>query len=171
MTIASGVQLWREVRVTVSDYHGMDLDVTVSWSDDLQRLAVSRIDARQPEGGTPVTSEALRQIAVQAFVRRSILASVREGLTPMGAEDLLDRRAFGLITTEEAIACRLAGPTADTLERVAVIYRVALAVGDAPTRAVRDVFEVSQSTAGAWVAAARRKGLLGEAAGPGRATA
>jgi hypothetical protein len=169
VTIAKGFKLWREVVIEVSDYHGMGMDVTVSWSDELRQLVVSRIDIRQPEGGAPITAEALRQIAMQQFVRHSVIASVRDGLTPMGGEDNQERMAFGLIPREQVEQCQAAGPVPETLKWVALLYRGALAMGDAPTKKIRDVFDISQSTAGAWVAAARKQGHLGESEGPGKA--
>jgi transposase len=46
------------------------------------------------------------------------------------------------------------------LARVASVYSVAAAEGHAPTQAVEKRFRTSRSTAGRWVAAARRAGLL-----------
>jgi len=170
VTIAKGFELWREVVIELSDYHGMDLNVTVSWSDELGQLVVSRIDIRQPEGGDPIAAEALRHIAVQQFVRHSVIESVKSGLTPGARIEVgQERAAFGLIATEQVAQCRAAGPIPETLEWVALLYRAAFAMGDGPTKTVREVFGISQSTAGAWVGAARKQGYLGESEGPGKA--
>jgi len=77
----------------------------------------------------------------------------------MGGEDDQERLAFGLIPLEQVAQCQAAGPVPETLEWVALLYRAAFATGDAPTKKIRDVFDISQSTAGAWVAKARKEGL------------
>lgn len=170
VTIAKGFKLWREVVLELWDYNGMDITATVTWSDELRHLVVSRIDVRQPEGGEPITAESLRHIAVLALARRSISASVDSGLTPSTARTVSRTGApSGLITAEQAQRCRTAGPVRETLEYVALLYRAALAIGDPPTKTVRVMFGISQSTAGAWVAAARKQGYLGESEGPGKA--
>lgn len=167
--LAPGFALWREVSIEAEDYHGLDLVVQISWSDEEARLVVSRVDTRQRESGEPVTTERLRAIALRQFVRKSLVASVREGLTPQGGTDDVPRLAFGIIPTETAQACKERGPVGETLEWVAVIYRTAVATGDGPTKTIREVFGISQSTAGAWVAAARRELLLGASEGAGKA--
>jgi len=173
--IAKGFRLWREVVTSLTDYHGMDVRVTVSWSDDLHQLVVSRVDVRQPAGGDPITGEALRKFALQQVIRRSVTVSVLAGLTPGGWShppgSTEERAAFGLIPRERVEQCQAAGPVPETLEWVALIYRAAFAMGDAPTKTVREVFGISQSTAGAWVGMARKQGYLGESEGPGKAGA
>ena len=173
VTITKGFQLWREVDIELTDYHGMDVTATVTWSDEIGHLIVSRLDVRQPEGGDPITGESIRQLALHQFVRRSVIVSVLAGLTPGGWShppgSTEERAAFGLIPTEQVEQCRAAGPVAETLKWVALLYRAALAMDDAPTKTVREVFGISQSTAGAWVAAARKQGYLGESEGPGKA--
>jgi hypothetical protein len=170
VTIAKGFKLWREVVTELTDYHGMDITATVTWSEDLGQLVVSRLDIRQPEGGEPLTTESLRKISVPSRVRQSLVASVAMGLTPADPSALQPQMmAAGLISFEQAEHCKAAGPVPETLESVALLYRAAVAVGDAPTKSVREVFGISQSTAGAWVSAARKQGYLGESEGPGKA--
>jgi len=170
VTIGKGFQLWREVVTELFDYHGMDVTATVTWSDDLHQLVVSRLDIHQPEGGAPITAEAIRHIAVHQIVRRSLTVSVTDGLMPGSIVELgQERAAFGLISKEQVGRCRVAGPVPETLEWVARLYRAALAIGDPPTKTVREVFGLSSSTAGAWVGAARKQGYLGESEGPGKA--
>ena len=170
VTIAPGFKLWREVVTELFDYHGMDVTATVTWSEQQRQLVVSRLDVRQPKGGASVTAEAIRHIAVHQIVRRSVKVSVLAGLTPGSSVELgQERAAFGLISKEQVGRCRVAGPVPETLEWVALLYRAALAIGDPPTKSVREVFELSSSTAGAWVGAARKQGYLGESEGPGKA--
>ena len=170
VTIAPGFKLWREVVTSLTDYHGMDVKVTVSWSDELGQLVVSRFDVRQMVGGEPITGESLRKFALQQVIRRSVTESVKSGLTPGGEVEIgQERAAFGLIPADRVKQCQASGPVPETLEWVATLYRAAFAVGDAPTKTVREVFGISQSTAGAWVGAARKQGYLGESEGPGKA--
>ena len=52
------------------------------------------------------------------------------------------------------------GMAVPDLAKVADVYSIAAAEGHAPTLAVQKRFKMSRSTAGRWVAAARRAGLL-----------
>ena len=69
-----------------------------------------------------------------------------------------------------AIAARLRenGPTTETLEWVAYLYRLGLLRGDPPTKLVEQAIAIPRSTAGRWVAAARAAGLLGQSEGAGK---
>jgi hypothetical protein len=53
------------------------------------------------------------------------------------------------------------GPTADVLEHIAAIYRVARVLGVAPTLAVQTEMDLPRSTATRWLALAREQGHLG----------
>ena len=61
------------------------------------------------------------------------------------------------------------GPTDEALGWVAYAYRLALVVGEAPTKAVRDSMGLPQSTAARWVQQARQRGFLGPSEGRGKA--
>lgn len=52
-------------------------------------------------------------------------------------------------------------------QKVAEVYRAAVLRGDPPTKAVREAFDICQSTAGQRVQRARQAGLLPEASGRG----
>jgi hypothetical protein len=43
------------------------------------------------------------------------------------------------------------------------MYRLSYACGVAPTKSVAELFEMPRSTAGRWIATARKKGYLGKA--------
>jgi hypothetical protein len=53
------------------------------------------------------------------------------------------------------------GPTDEALEYVALAYRFAYALGEAPTKGVMDRLKLTRSTAAKWVMAARERGYLG----------
>jgi hypothetical protein len=61
------------------------------------------------------------------------------------------------------------GPTDEALSWVASTYRLALVVGERPTKAVRDSMGLPQSTAARWVQQARQRGFLGPSDGRGKA--
>lgn len=160
-----GLRLWREVTVVADDYKGYGVEVRVVLDDG--RLTAREVTVTQREGGPPVTGEALRQVTVAAFVRRSIEASAPD--IPREPGESFQLVAFGLLQPPDVTRMRDAGPVAETLGWVAKIYTLALATGDRPTKAVEEVFEVPGYTATRWVAKAREKGLLASAAEPKRA--
>ncbi|MGI8868763.1 MAG: hypothetical protein ACR2F6_07920 [Mycobacteriales bacterium] len=73
------------------------------------------------------------------------------------------------LSDEDIARLKAAGPTEDTLKWVARSYRLALILGEPPTRAVERDLRVPRSTAGRWVALARERGHLGAAEGAGKA--
>lgn len=166
--IVPGIHLWNEVKVQVEDYHGMDLQLVVRLIDG--RLSVDELTVTRPEGGAPITADSLRAIALAQLVKHSLEAHARAGGNPF-AGLVGTQVAFGLLPRKDRDRMREAGPVTETLRHVAAIYKVALAVGDAPTKAVQDVFEVPRYTADRWVAKARERHFLGAAEGPGKAGA
>jgi hypothetical protein len=78
---------------------------------------------------------------------------------PASHEELFDTQYARLLG-----AARRRGPLkAEELTQIASTYRDALAAGEAPTRAVSARYGVARSTAGRWIAEARRRGQLGKA--------
>jgi hypothetical protein len=78
---------------------------------------------------------------------------------PVPAEQRFDTQY-----SQWAAAPRRRGPLRDDdLREIAAVYRAALAAGEPPTRTVAARFGVARSTAGRWVAEARRRGVLGKA--------
>lgn len=154
--IAPGVKLHRQARVELTDYRGYDISARVHVADS-GKVEVTSLEVSQRKGGEPVTGAALRSIAVQKIVREFVRVELsmskghKTGTTVM---------AHGLLTKDEARAAKDRGPTAETLDLVAQVYRLAVLMDDAPTKAVEEVFEVSRSTAGAWIGRARSAGLL-----------
>lgn len=156
-----GLKLWREVTVYGEDYRGFDVAVRVAF--DGTRMTATEVKVEQRQGGPAVTGEALRSVTVDAFVRHSVRANFEL------PDDRRFYHAYGLLSVEDAIHMGNAGPTDETLRWVARLYRLALATGEPPTTAIRQVFHIAPSTAGQWVARARAKGLLGPPEGPGKA--
>jgi hypothetical protein len=82
-----------------------------------------------------------------------------------------ERIAFGLLTKAEAESAKAAGPLDDSLRKVAMVYRAALATQSPPTKAVQDVFDLAARTAGSWIAKAKAKGYIPDADQPAEASA
>lgn len=74
-------------------------------------------------------------------------------------------------THEEADYVSRHGMDDTSLRVIARVYRIAYLRGEAPTKTVEEMFGLPRSTAGRWVAEARKRGLLSESKGPGKAGA
>lgn len=156
--VADGVHV-AEGTVKLTDYHGFDVSAVVAY--DGERLVVDSLTVTRRAGGEPVTGEALRKITIQAMLRDNLRAATRiRGGHGSQLPEGTPVRGFQMITEEEVERLRQAGPAAETLAWVARIYRAADAIGDPPTKAVREAFGISQSTAGNWIGRARSAGLI-----------
>jgi len=161
--LAPGLQVAALVTVTDDDFNGFLVEVEVV--PDKGRLAARSVSVRQRPDGPPVTGEVIRSVPVAAFVRSA--ATVVERAEPVG--DGVFQMLDAALTEQAADEYRQAGPTDRTLRAVAALYRLAYAVGDAPTKGVEQGLGLPRSTAGRWVAMARERGFLGQAEGPGKA--
>ncbi|MCU1668042.1 MAG: hypothetical protein JWP40_969 [Blastococcus sp.] len=164
MTVAPGLQLWSDVEVYAYDHKGYDVVVRVL--ADGTRMWANEVRVTQRDGGPPVTGEALRQVTVAAFVRLAVRAGAVIGKEPWAPES--ERLMYGHLDAKHRDLLREAGPVRETLEWVARAYRLAMAMGERPTKYVEEVFEVPRYTASRWIASARGQGLLGPAE-PGKA--
>lgn len=156
--IAPGVTIWKKATTQLRPYKGYNVDAEVSVSER-GKLEVDSIRVSRTDGGEPVTGEALRKITVQSILRDAVKTAIQMSVgkdIPAGTAV----SAMGMIATEEALRLKNQGPTAETLEWVGRVYRVSELVNDPPTKAVEDVFQVSRSTAGAWIGRARAAGHI-----------
>ena len=139
-------------------------EVTLTVVPENGRLVASGVCVRSIPGGPPVTGEAIRAVPVARLTKEAwtgvLAVEEQDGVTKVSAMSL---------TPEAATQLRANGPTPATLRWVAYLYRVALLVGDPPTRAVETGLGIPRSTAGRWIAAAREQGFLGASEGVGRA--
>lgn len=157
--VADGVRVFEHGTVTLTDYHGYDVTAVVVY--DGERLVVDSLKVSRRSDGEPVTGEALRKITVQAVLRDNLRAATRiSGGRGSEIPPGTPARGQQMLTEETAERLRLTGPEPETLEWVARIYRAADVVGDPPTKAVRETFGISQSTAGNWIGRARAAGLI-----------
>jgi hypothetical protein len=164
--IAPGVTIFEYGEVAMEDYRGFDVAATVAYNG--RRLEVHRLTVSKRADGSAVTGEALRTIAVEDVLRESARHALARGVGAVkiaptvarghwAAPDADVARTVGAAAAERL---REMGPARETLEAVAVVYRVAEVIGEPPTKAVREAFGISQSTAGAWIGRARSAELV-----------
>lgn len=149
-TLFPGFELWNEVVAELHDYHGYDVKALIRLHSE--RLEIDELEVTRRPGGEPVTGIGLRELTFPAIVRKSLSANA--------PEERQERIAFGLMTKEEAETAKAAGPLDDSLRKVAMVYRAAVATQSPPTKAVQDVFDLPARTAGSWIAKAKVKGYI-----------
>jgi hypothetical protein len=124
----------------------------------------NRLTVKRREDGPPVTTEGLREVAVNAFLRLAVEGrlmrvgpTIRDGnkstweLTWAGPIALSERAQAG------------GGPSDSDLRAVADVYQLAYVTGGAPTKTVTQRLGLPRSTASRWIRMARERGLLGPA--------
>lgn len=162
VVVAPGLSMPRTVTVHVEDLNGYNVELVVGARDG--RLVASEVRVCEREGGPAVTGEVLRSIPVATLTKHAAAHALdyeyRDGVASMKAREF---------TPGYVENVRAAGPVAATLEAVAYLYRLAVLMGEPPTKTVEQTLELPRSTAGRWVALARKEGFLGAAEGPGKA--
>lgn len=143
--LGDGVTIPAEISATSPDVGGYTVDLVARYDPTLGRYAAQVVTVRGRDG-QEVTSEGIRTIPVAGILRYAVASVVAPMLAPPRPIDL--------------VALGKAGLTDATLQQVASIYRLALVLGDAPTRRVAEVLAVPRSTAGRWVTRARDRGYL-----------
>jgi hypothetical protein len=152
-----------KLTVVKQEINGYAVEVDVV--PEAGRLVAQAVRVTNLPGGPAVTGEAIRSVPVAMLTklaaRHLMQFTEHEGYTEWEPG----------LTLDSATVARLRenGPRTETLEAVTYLYRLALLVGDPPTKVVETVLGVPRSTAGRWVAAARKHGLLGPSEGSGKA--
>jgi hypothetical protein len=159
--VAPGLAMW-PVTVTATDVNGYDVVVEVVPSEG--RLVAREVRVTQRPDGPPVTGESLRSVQVAMLTKQA----ARHVLTFQEHEGYIEMSPR-ILTAETVEEIHESGPTRRALEWVAYLYRVAVLMGEPPTKAVESALQLPRSTAGRWVAQARQEGHLGPAEGPGKA--
>lgn len=161
--VGPGLVISSPIWVQAEDVNGYDVEVVVTPQNG--RLVAERVTISQREDGPPVTVEGIRSLPIA-------------GLTREAASQLseVEKRSEGMFEivqpslSPEALRQAVeAGPTDETLQLVAYVYRYANAIGQPPAKAVEHTFELSRSKTGRWIALARERGFLGPSEGPGKA--
>jgi len=141
------------IRISASNLP-YDVEIWVELEGD--RFECVELKAERKPGGPPITSEGIRRLPVQDLVRSAAMEAVyKRKKNPKGTAVILTpTRLRGYKRLAEA------GPTEDTLEHVALVYRLAYACNESPTKAVEGSFGLARSTAERWVSKARDLGLI-----------
>jgi len=154
---------------SADNYRGFAIECDVELVNG--HYEAQQFNIRRLPGGPPITTEALRDMAIQLLVGTALTTALHkvtrtdEGAMQVNFDDdwhtADEFTGFGLLIANEARELGQAGPVPETIAAVAKVYLLANALGASPTKAVRETFDISQSTAGAWVGRARSAGLLG----------
>lgn len=150
-------QVGEPLRATV----GVEIDQTRAAT--CRRLTLERVD------GSEVTTTAARNVRVPELLRVACNAAHhRFSLGPDGSPELTKMSGADVERFQQDFPSvdRRRGKTPMSrpeLERIAEIYREALRSGLPPTATVAERQQVARSTAGRWIAAARKAGILGPA--------
>lgn len=148
--------------MTAKDYAGVDVAIDIT--PEGGRLVAQEVRVSRRPGGPPVTGEAVRAVPI-AMLRR---LAVREVLH-VSTQDDYNKMVPRVLTDEVVAEIAQNGPVDTSLEWLAYLYRLALLVGDPPTKYVENALKLKRATAGRWVAKARAQGFLGPAEKPGKA--
>ncbi len=140
----------------------VEVDVTA----ENGRLVATEI--RMRPGAEPVTTESIRKVQVANLVKWAAGTVQRVERVSSEPEPEMVTVPAGVSDADVAYV-KEHGLTDRTLQVVAHTYRMALLMGNSPTKQVEEWLEQPRSTVGRWVSAARKKGYLGPAEGPGRA--
>ncbi|AVT37398.1 hypothetical protein [Plantactinospora sp. BB1] len=139
--IGDGVTVPAEVTARGTFSGGYRAELVAAYDADSGRYVTRRVVV-EADDGQEVTGERLRELPVARLLRLATQGAVAPYLAQHPAD------------------MGKAGPTTETLQQVARVYRLALLSGDAPTQAVAEWLAVPRSTAGRWVTRARDRGLL-----------
>lgn len=150
------LRLMRSPRIEIVGYRGFDLEVQLV-VDETPKIEIGSLKIVRTPQGQEITTENIRSIATQWIINRYLRQEVE---LSFDLEPDVKYSGMGLISAPEAARIKAQGPVAETIEWVAKLYRLADLVGDGPTKAVEETFEVSRSTAGNWIGRARSAGLI-----------
>lgn len=165
MVIAPGLAALSPAGGHDPDCQGFDVELTIEVQQG--RFVATSVEVRQRAGGPAVTGDALRSIPLARMTTELAMTSIKDIESASGETVWVVPRPE--LTPQLAERLRTEGPTSETLEWVAYLYRQAHLLGDRPTVTVEQALGVPRSTVGRWIALARRRGFLGRAEGSGKA--
>lgn len=123
-----------------------------------------RITASAHRGATPdveITPTVLRKIRLGELLRTAVPYAVAVNDDTLGQGTIVELVGAGrLLPQWMAETARRAGPSADTLELVQLIYSVAALAAEPPAQAVASELQISERTATHWIGKARKVGFL-----------
>lgn len=129
--------------------------------DVMRRRVIARSVHVRAVDGSEVTSTSLHSVRLKEVLRLATLEGIR--VNEADWPDLYFGPSHPIpLTPEDAADLRARGPVRETIESVALLYRIAEIAGDAPVRAVQNAFNIPRGTAASWVVRARAAGYLEE---------
>ena len=168
--LRDGVMLPRVFEATIEQV-GEPLRATVGVEIDETGGATCRRLTLEPVDGSAVTTSAARNVRVPELLRAAVNAAHHrfvlgldgspEPTKMSGADVERFRRDVPDVDRCQGFSSTPMNPV--VLERITEIYREALRSGLPPTATVAERQQVARSTAGRWIAAARKAGILGQA--------
>jgi hypothetical protein len=167
--IGDGLAIPRDLMVTSGGRQWL-MTLTASYDPQTGRYRTQSLEVRALDDGE-ITGEVLRTVRVAEVLRNAIADAIAG---PNGRDRVLvniggrtmrvptNSWAAEMLTELAARGARrmFAGSTDEALRLVALLYRLAVLFGDAPTEAVALSLDVPRSTAARWVTRARDRGLL-----------
>jgi hypothetical protein len=149
----------RAISATSLPYR-VEIDVSLEG----ERFVCDALRAERKKGGPPVTSEGIRKLPVGELIRTAatdygVIHRVKANPKAKGSVIMAPARLGGFERFADG------GATDEALEYVALVYRLAYACNENPTKAVMDSFGLARATAGRWIASARERGFLGKSLG------
>lgn len=143
--IGDAVKIPVEITVNAEGIGSYTVELKAAYEPGAGRYVTRQATVRSVDGAE-VTGEALRSVPVATILRDGLLGALQAVMALNFAPPPAD--------------IGKAGPTTETLQWVARIYRTALLVGDAPAQAVASALGVPRSTASRWATRARDRGYL-----------
>jgi hypothetical protein len=165
LPLGHGLALPREFTFRVEEERGYSLEADVVYEQPvggvMGHFVCDRLTIHRREDGPPVTTEGLRQIAINAFVR----VAVESHRMRVGPREYDGQTSSWKLTWAGPIALSEraragGGPSEEDLRAVADVYQLAHVTGAAPTKTVMHRLGLPRSTASRWIRMARERDFL-----------
>ena len=139
----------------------VETTIEAGYVADAGRYRVTATGHRAVGPTTEITPSTLRQVRLGEVLSAAVPYCVVVELDgkPVTVQDLTASEGR-ILPAWMAAESTKAGPTADTLELVQLVYGVAALAAQPPMRAVATEFGIPERTATHWITKARRAGLL-----------
>lgn len=139
------VPLWETIEVAVTNHRGLPADVELVATMRGGHYEVDKLVCSRKKNGPEITGELIRSLPVARLLQQSAVKA----------------NTFQASPHADAAKIREQGPTDESLQVVARVYRLALAIREDPTAAVASGLQLPRPTAARWVKTARARGFLG----------
>jgi hypothetical protein len=143
----------------------VDIQLDIRFDPRQRRYVCHEVRATSNTGAA-VTTEVLRDLQIAHWIVLALLTDSDEGPVIRELENPDGREPWGKTAPDGVVEH---GPTDRALRWTAHFYRYGYAVSYNPTKGVEEMLKLPRSTAGRWIAAARKAGHLGPSEGMGKA--